>query len=229
MVQCVTDNTNVTSASAATFNANSMIFGTAGASVDIYANDYSLLLDTAPTEAVAQGWNFVAWHIYVNGASDIVISQKVLYDGQSTFQTTSSTVTIASLRTLLNTNSATSNFNAWTPGAVSRFILASDTNSTAGPFNLTRCRVDQISAMPSDATLLTISANGLADTTVWADYSHEWISGAADLTDRSGHGRNLTLNGTLYQGVVSPAYAAASFIATKPFMVRQAINRASTY
>ncbi len=187
-----------TSAAVARFGSNFMISGTAGASSDIWAADYAVWDDTTINETKALGWVWCAWQVFVNGSADIVMRQWVRYYGTDTLNYTTSTVSIATLRTLLNTNSGTSDFNAWTPGAATDFSFGNGISTVA--FDLTRVRIESYASMPSDAKLLAISNNTAADTTAWADYAFEWVSGAAVLTDRSGNGRNLTNAGTLYAG-----------------------------
>lgn len=186
------------SASVAGYTNNVMFFGSAGTSTDIWASDYLLHYDYTTNEATALGWVFCAWHIIVNGSANIVVTQKYRYYSSNTFFTDTATITIATLRSQLNSRSGTSNFSTWVPSnAAMSFSLG---NGLSVPFDLTRVRIYQAAAMPSDAALLTISNSDTADAAAWADYAFNWVSGAPVLTDRSGNGRNLSTHGTLYQG-----------------------------
>ena len=72
--------------------------------------------------------------------------------------------------------------------------------------NLTRATMYALGTSPSLATLDTIAMHATPDVTAWADYPLKWTGGAADISDDSGNGRDLTLlpGGTLYQGPVGP-------------------------
>ena len=199
-IQCVPAATT-TSSSVAGYTDNCMIFGSVNALVDIYAGDYLLNSDYTINEATALGWVFCSFFCKVNGTNDLVITQKYRYLASSTFFTTTATVTVASLRTLFNTSSPDAGWATWVPGAATGFSFG---NGLSVPFDLCRVRVDQVAAIPSDATLLTISNNSAADTAAWADYEFDWLVSPV-LSDRSGHGRTLTNNGTLYSGQTLPA------------------------
>ena len=170
----------VNSATDAPFNANTQLFGNA-----TYVNDYTFYLQTGMAEDQSLGWVWNCWQIIINGTNDIILRQWLKFGNAGNFIFNESIVTVASVRTAIADA-------AWTPGAATGLEMG---NGGAITFDATRLRVEQFGTLPSDVKLSSIYYNDTADTSAWADYACEWVSGAAVLTDRSGHGRNMVTNG----------------------------------
>ena len=73
---------------------------------------------------------------------------------------------------------------------------------------LTHARMAALSSTPTLAALDAIARANAADTAAWADYELTWVNGSANLTDRSGHGRDLALEsgGAVHAGPAGPAF-----------------------
>jgi hypothetical protein len=68
--------------------------------------------------------------------------------------------------------------------------------------------MEATNATPSLTHLDQVARASAADGTAWADYELTWSNGVPNLKDRSGHGRDLSLDtgGTLYQGPAGPSF-----------------------
>ena len=73
---------------------------------------------------------------------------------------------------------------------------------------LCHARMEARSTRPTLGELEAIAAADAPDPGAWGDWELRWISGAPDLSDRSGNGRHLSVDdgGTLYQGPLSPVF-----------------------
>ena len=69
-------------------------------------------------------------------------------------------------------------------------------------------RMGATNVTPTLAALDAIARANAPDTAAWADCKLNWENGAPNLSDQSGHGRNLAVEagGTLYQGPASPTF-----------------------
>jgi hypothetical protein len=137
------------------------------------------------TLSEALGWVFVAWHFRNNG-SKVVIKQysKFGVDGNLTLNSTDS-------------GTAVTHTGIW---------LGSNAHDLSKGINVIYARVYEMAA-PTTNWLNSVALNPDADPTAWAD----WSLVNYDTTDRSGHGRNLTLGpGTLQTGYLGPAITGSS-------------------
>jgi len=75
---------------------------------------------------------------------------------------------------------------------------------SSGNVYVDRWRLYAMASPPSNAALLAIAQNTSGDTAAYFDWSCEWVSGASNVTDQSGHGHNGTLTGGSWQGVATP-------------------------
>jgi hypothetical protein len=92
---------------------------------------------------------------------------------------------------------------AWTPADFAGITIGEESGET-DPLAMTAVRVYEGATVPDNAALTALSNSLTADATAWADWKLVWQSGAAVLTDQSGHSRTLTANQTLTQGPAGP-------------------------
>jgi hypothetical protein len=200
-IRCLTGNGAATSTANATLNANSMLFvDPSGEWVD----DYSYYLGTGLPAATVVGWVWAAWQV-VQDSNSFTIREWLKFgiDGQ-VFAAGQSNPTLADVRTTLVNQRGfpASQAAAWVPSGAISFQVGKDNG------NLIHARIEATNAMPTLAHLDEIARASAADTTAWADYELTWVDGAANLKDRSGHARDLSIDtgGTLYQGPAGPAF-----------------------
>lgn len=206
-LRCIGGNINAVSAVDCTYNANSMVLldGTSvGEPNYSYAGDYTFTIDTGLPVATVNGFVFLAWQAYNDGAN-LVLRQWQRYAGGPLLPTKESIVSYATLRADVVANAGWSPANAalWTPSAVPvRFKVGSMFDNSNGMY--VQARMESTTGNPTDAHILAISEQTGPDPTAWGDWALDWDTdlGAANLTDRSGNGRPLILQpgGTLYQG-----------------------------
>jgi hypothetical protein len=133
------------------------------------------------------GWVFSAWQFIVDGTNGIVMRQWVKFGVGSPFVYNEAAVTVASYRTLTSQP-------AWTPGALSSIGIGGDIQAgDANVFSMSHMKVFSRSTKPTEAEINAIALQTSVDTSAWGDYLMEWVSGAADISDRSGNGRNLSV------------------------------------
>jgi hypothetical protein len=200
-MRCLTGNSSAASATSASFNANSMLFADPSGT---WVNDYSYYLNTAMTESQVRGWVWAAWQVVVNANSFTIrqwlkfgLNGAVVAAGESNPTFTEIRSALVSMRGFTASQAA-----AWVPGDATSFHVGKDNGY------LTHARMAATSATPTLAALDTIARANAADTSAWADYELVWVNGAPNLSDRSGHGRNLSIEagGTLYAGPAGPAF-----------------------
>jgi hypothetical protein len=200
-MRCLTGNSSAASATSASFNANSMLFADPSGT---WVNDYSYYLNTAMTESQVRGWVWAAWQVVVNANSFTIrqwlkfgLNGAVVAAGESNPTFTEIRSALVSMRGFTASRAA-----AWVPGDATSFHVGKDNGY------LTHARMAATSATPTLAALDTIARANAADTSAWADYELVWVNGAPNLSDRSGHGRNLSIEagGTLYAGPAGPAF-----------------------
>lgn len=200
-LRAIAGNASANSSSDARYNANTMFFADGP---ETYVADYTYYDSVGGNqEAPYLDWVWCAWQVVI-GASDITMRQWLRFGTSgSAFAAGSDTVTFAAIRTILQSNGWSAGAAAaWTPGQPTSFNVG----SWAGGSNLTRACVYALGTEPSLATLDAIAEHTSPDTNAWADYPLNWTGGAANLSDVSGNGRNLTLlpGGTLYEGPTGP-------------------------
>jgi len=221
-MRCLVGNVGKAGDGTAVYNANTMLFTNddgQNTGTSLWAGDYSIYYsDNNDRISVSQatGWVWVAWQVVMDN-SGFTIRQWLKFgiDGPviqawdiNTSQTGSEHVTFAQLREFLldPANNGWHHDNGllltaaqladWVPGQPLTFQVGSDNS------NLTHIKVYSRSDWPDLSELNAIATEAGSDTNAWADYVMEWTGGAADLGDRSGHGRDLALQsgGRLYKG-----------------------------
>jgi hypothetical protein len=174
---------------------------------DGWAGDYCMIDKydlRIPEENMLGGWNFYAVQYILQGSAVLIRQWSKAGRGAEILHVESNP-TFAELRAFLVSQGWTSGDAAlFTPDDLVRLIIGAYPGDSANYvwYDLTQIRVY---AQSTDPTLAEIDAISLAyapDTNAWADWKLEWTGGSAVLTDRSGNGRTLLLNGsgTLYQG-----------------------------
>jgi hypothetical protein len=200
-IRCLTGNGAATSATSASFNANSMLF--VDPSGD-WVDDYSYYLGTELPEAQVVGWIWAAWQVVVDSNSFTIrqwlkygLDGPVLAAGESHPTLDDIRSTLVSERAFSGTQAA-----AWVPSAAIGFQVGKDNGY------LTHARMEATNAMPSLEHLDEIARASAADPAAWADYELTWINGGPNLKDRSGHGRDLSIatDGRLFPGPAGPAF-----------------------
>ena len=202
----IVGNSGANSSTDARYNANTMLFGNngkVGNDGGTWASDYSYYESGwGHPEAPYRDWVWVAWQIIVNSDSFTIRQWLKFGVNGAVFAAGESTPTFAAVRILLVQNGWTqAAANAWTPTDAKSFQVGS------GNGYLTRARMMARNTLPTLAELDAMARNSVADTSAWADYPLAWANGVANLLDRSGKGRNLSLakGGTLYQGPAGPS------------------------
>jgi hypothetical protein len=200
-VRCLTGNGSADSPTDATLNANSMLFVDPS---NTWVDDYSYYFQAGYTDAQLRGWVWAAWQIILNADSFTIRQWLKVGMGAPVIAAGESNPTFAEIRaTLVSKRGFTAaQAAAWVPGPATSFRVGSDHGYLA------HARMGATSAVPSLTELDTIAKANAADTSAWADYEFNWANGAPNLSDRSGHDRNLSLRpgGTLYQGPAGPAF-----------------------
>lgn len=207
LARCIGGNINANSAVDCSYNANSMILcdGTSvGEPNNSYAGDYTYSVDSGLPVAQVNGFVFLAWQFYNDGAN-LVMRQWHRYAGGALYPVMESIVPYATLRADVVSNAGWNPANAalWTPSMTPVSFKVGSTFSTCNGMYV-QARMESTTGNPSAAHILAISEQTGPDPTAWGDWALKWDTdlGAADLTDRSGNGRPLILQpgGTLYQG-----------------------------
>jgi uncharacterized repeat protein (TIGR02543 family) len=197
-------------ATSASYNANSMVFAEP---YNIYTGDYSYYQGGGGGDipiSTAIGWVWAAWWVKVNSDS-ISIEQWLKFgiNGPVFVATATGTdvATFADLRASIANNDTT---HLWTQPQIDAWVPGDATSFQVGRENgyICHARMDARSAAPTLTELESMASASAPDTTAWADYRLSWTNGAADLSDRSGHGRDLSMEtgGILYQGPLSPDF-----------------------
>jgi hypothetical protein len=174
---------------------------------DGWAGDYCMIDKydlRIPEENMLGGWNFYAVQYILQGSAVLIRQWSKAGRGAEILHVESNP-TFAELRAFLVSQGWTSGDAAmFTPDDLVRIILGAYPGDSANfvYYDMTQIRVYARSTDPTLAEIDAISLAYAPDTTAWADWKLEWTGGAAVLTDRSGNGRTLLLNGsgTLYQG-----------------------------
>lgn len=193
------------------WNSNSMIMldGTAvGEPANSYAGDYSYMSQGGFTVPQIGGWVFHAMQVWNDSAnSQIILRLWVKFYGSAVLGPFTTTLSYAQLRLDIVANSGwtTPHANAFTPSTTpSRFVIGSDQDD--GRVFALHGRMETNTGTPTNSYIETIAALTAPDTGAWADWQLNWTGGAANVSDRSGHARPLTIHsgGTLYQGPLGP-------------------------
>jgi hypothetical protein len=168
-----------------------------------YLGDWNTLLISKP-ESDIEGWVFNAWWVYNDTASGkISVYQYTIFPSAPTTVVTPNINT----QTIAQTYAALT-FTV-TPGPITAMRIGDAENANSNTYDGSHFRIyDGLTTAPSNAAVLAIAQSYGPDSAAWADWFLEW-SGSADVTDHSGHGRNLTISpGVLGAGVAGPLSAA---------------------
>ncbi len=161
------------------YNANIMTFDSAGN----YINDYTFFADPNSTEAICRDWVYVGWHFQRTGGSTSV-TQYVKYVGSSN---------------VVDSTIVQSVPGDWTP---TRVCVGTDPiRYPDTPMYIMYARIYALDVPPSAAEVQAIYLHSATpDATAWAD----WPLVAGNPADVSGHGRDLTVTGTIAPGIPGP-------------------------
>jgi hypothetical protein len=216
------------------YNANTMAYAEDGGSGNGYINDYTAFATNGDvSERSAIGPQFYAVQVVVGGSS-VTLRQWTKPGKGAAIRYNVDTKTFTELRTDLlaqvpGNGWTTARANAWSPSDISSVILGSILNGDSPYYgDMTRARIYAMSSEPTLAWIDALSLRDAADTNAWADYALEWKNGSADLTDRSGNGRNLSLHsgGSLLQGAdFNSGVTAASADWRKGGLWREALEK----
>lgn len=204
----ITMNGTTNDANSGVSQSNSMLFcdGTAvSESQDSWAGDFTFWEDTGLPVARLNGWVFCAVQASIDGSSNITLRQWLRYAGQTISSVHSSTISLSTLRSDLQSNAGwtLAHANSYTPSTTISSIQIN--GGDGSDLYITSARVADTATEPSGTDLTNISNLTSADSTAWADWSLRWESGAATLTDRSGNSRDLTgAGGALASGGTFP-------------------------
>lgn len=135
------------------------------------------------TEAEAHAWVFVAWHIS-QSAGGTTIRQYLK---------------LGPAGTMTQVNPTAGPETQATRYAVRNLSVGGSARGDWAPTYQMYSRVHEM-GVPTAEQVDAIAMNVHADATAWAD----WSLIAGDLTDRSGHGRHLTVHGAVHPGIPGP-------------------------
>jgi hypothetical protein len=195
-LRCLVGNSSANGPHEARYSANTMLFVDPGES---WAGDYSFYeSDFTLSEAPVRGWVWVAWHVVVDGDSFAIRQWLKFGVTGPVFAAGASDVSFTEVRQALRDNGYS---DAFSPSAPTSMQVGSDHGY------LTKARVEQRTRVPSLAELDAIARGQAAPNAAWAQYPLIWKSGGPDLSDASGHRRNLSVapGGALKMGPVGPA------------------------
>lgn len=203
----ILDNMNIdTSYIVTRWNSNSMFFANAYLDGSGWAGDYCMYVTyDVQTEAEALGWKWTGCQIIL-GSSSVTMRQWVKFGLTGTpIKTGEDTVSFADLRLALIANGWTeAAANAWTPSDISGIRWGWGGNGSSSiTGDIVYAKAVAMADEPSISTLNTMALNFSADTSLWADWTHDWVDGAPVLSDRSGNGRALSSGG----GVLAQGYS----------------------
>jgi hypothetical protein len=194
---CLTGNSSATSPTDARYNANTML-GAEGGGADQWVNDYSYYESGGwQPEASYRGWVWAAWQMIVNHDSFTIRQWLKFGPEAAVIAAGEDRPTFAEIRDVLVADRGWTRqqADAWMPGEATGFQVG-DTNGF-----LCHARVEARSTPPT-LTELDDIARGQNVPPAWAEYELGWSHNRPDLSDRSGHNRDLVLQtgGTLHQG-----------------------------
>jgi hypothetical protein len=173
--------------------------------------DYSVFYDrTRRPLSVLNDWIWVAWQVVVNPNKSITFRQWLKYgiDGQVFAAGNQKGFTGQPLEK----EGEEIAYFSQQPGEAVNFQVGYnnyyDNEQHIPNSYLCHARMEALGMEPTLEYLDAISRLNHPDASAWADYELNWVDGAPNLQDRSGHGRNLSVKdgGVLYQGPLSPVF-----------------------
>jgi hypothetical protein len=195
------------------YNANFMVFAT---TVDnmYYGGDFCTNYQSGLTTSIVSDWVWVAWQAVVNPDKSVTFRQWVKFgiDGPvlpaGAFYSDPAYEEIATRKAMYDVLILPENGypkalgDTWNPTDFTSIQIGQHDSY------LCHVRIEARSAVPTTAYLDTISRLNAADPSAWADYELNWVDGAPNLKDRSGHHRDLTIHsgGVLKEGPLSPSF-----------------------
>lgn len=198
------------------YNANTMLGGADGAWIGDFCGYRSLSTEGISLEE-ANGWVWAAWQVVLNGDDTMTLRQWIKFgiDGlvhpAGLWSDTDGPgeELVVPGGTTLELMPVPASFD---PGPFLSFRLGDD-NTWSGentPSNSYLChaRMEARSDAPGLEELDAIARASAPDGSAWGDWELVWRNGAADLSDRSGHGHHLSLmpGGALHEGLPSPVF-----------------------
>jgi hypothetical protein len=195
------------------YNANFMVFATTNDNM-YYGGDFCTNYQSGLTTSIVSDWVWVAWQAIVNPDKSVTFRQWVkfgidgdvlpagAYYSNPAYEEKATRDAIAAILVLPE--------NGYPPSLISTWNPSDFTSIQIGQHHgyLCHVRIEARSAVPTTAYLDGLSRLNSADATAWADYELNWVDGAPNLKDRSGHNRDLTIHagGTLREGPLSPSF-----------------------
>ena len=210
---CLDGNIGQNADGTARYNANFML-DLNSTYIGDFCTYYSL-----PTENIsmddANGWVWVAWQVVVNADKSMTLRQWLKFgvDGIVIPAGYWNDTDVPGEEILIAGTTSVEGWNipdTFDPSKPRSFRIGDD-NTWSGvntPSNsyLYHARLYARTTKPTINELNAIALATFADTGAWGDWMLEWKDGAADLTDESGHGNDLSLQpgGILYMGAQAP-------------------------
>lgn len=172
------------------YNANITLWGAGG-------DELGFIAEGTP-ESQSLDWVFNAWQFQFTGTevTDLVIvRQWVRLGWLSPFIIKETIFTVAEMRTRVDDP-------AWVPSAATQLIIGATAGGEGGSpqFSMTKVRIYEQSAAPTQAELTALMLLDAPDTSAWADLNSLWVAGAPSIVDQSGNSRNPTIVGAPAQG-----------------------------
>jgi hypothetical protein len=208
-VQCIAANGGIPSlgAYADRYNCNTSL--AIGTGPSYWVDDYSLC-ENVPgndcTEAQFFGWQYAAVQIILDNVAETITLRMWAMLGRdgTMFEVGESVIGFAEIRSKAVSKGGMDPGDAalWNPSSLGHDIFFPSYNLTADNAGyLTHAKIKTGIAEPTLSTLTTMALDSVPDSTAWADYPMEWEDGYPVLEDVSGNERDLSVFGTLYEGV----------------------------
>jgi len=179
------------------WNANTMLWANSQ-----YVGDYTLYFapENCVTASQALGWVWTAVQMVSDDSAGMLTLRQWVMFGRNgdVFKLPESKVSYAAIRTNIGDS-------VWMPsGNITGFSIGqTDEANTASAYHCVNAKMFARATEPTLAELKAIALNTSPDSSAWGDWLLNWESGAPNLADRSGHGRDLVPAGSLsalYQG-----------------------------
>jgi len=196
----------------ALYNANFMLAADGEGNRGDYCTYMTYLKDKLPLSTF-NDWVWVAWQVVINADKTMTMRQWLKFGLSGTVFPAGNYYLPGGFWTPLDPEGEEiASISGWNPSFPKFFQIGTDNSSsgvnTGSNSYLCLARLEARSTPPTLPELEAIASRNAADPSAWGDWELNWENGAPNLTDRSGHGHDLTIQpgGQLWQGVLSPSF-----------------------
>lgn len=211
---CLNGNLGVLDSGYARYNSNFMLGDAATPWIGDFCTYYSLESEQVPL-AAANDWVWSAWQVVINSDGTMTLRQWIKFGADGTVYPAGhwSDTDGPGEETVIAGTVSVEGWNIpadFSAGPLVSFRIGDDNtwsgHNTPSSSWLCLAKLYARSDKPTIEELESIAMNTDADTSAWADWELCWRNGAADISDRSGHGHHLTMQegGELTGGGTGP-------------------------